>query len=309
MTTSDLDGQAGPAVRIGYLNQIGLLLVDEVTDHLTTRVPKSYVTYNPSHERASWVLIPAHDLVLPQWELRFADFVFNARAILDNLAWVAAHYGGVVLPEREEAGIYFPIVEDSSKWLATEKKPYFKSMNPVLVKRFHAAQPFMNDLPFPGVLSWLHDVNRHDKHRERLRLNPGVNVHRDLQVSVFLDGTDIEVQSPEWKLTGPNFGSDGKNGLATFSHDQPIRVETKPPILCLYSQNPFTRTQWEFSDLVWDIIFRVRRIHSLIYSGSTFEIDQVTSKLMAWRKTPDLHSDVEVAAELARVPPDENITI
>jgi hypothetical protein len=80
---------------------------------------------------------------LSSWSHRLADFLYNARSLLDNVMWAAVLNDPVrELTEREKTHVYFPIAESEEQWRSLAGQPLLQCMRIEYRERIESVQPF-----------------------------------------------------------------------------------------------------------------------------------------------------------------------
>lgn len=137
------------------------------------------ISSHVAEDRLSYIIEinPTSTLPLPEWSLQASSVVHHLRGALDNVAWRLATLVGS--PKRPW-DIYFPIVDDETKWPRV-KEVQLANVPDWAIEIIKSIQPFStNDLH----LAALGDLSNHDKHREL--------VHLDLPVRDMENLVDIK---------------------------------------------------------------------------------------------------------------------
>lgn len=97
--------------------------------------------------------------------LLVGEILSQLRSALDFVAWQIYLSGGGSRDEKRSNHVYFPIVEDASKF-AKAVKDKVPTAWPEAIQRLEAVQPFRQSGQNAVALPVLHGMNNPDKHRE-----------------------------------------------------------------------------------------------------------------------------------------------
>jgi hypothetical protein len=223
------------------------------------------------------------DRDLTRWALRLADFLFNARATLDNVFWLVTHDTPLATPTKEEEKkAYFPIAATDADWSSFAGRSLARKIRPPLLERLRVVQPFLRtDSPTSRGLQLLHKIHIQDKHRQPLALG----LHLDTKLPVMLTvgparpgPFECWQEWLDWKLPL-------RDGLAIkrVRLDVAIDPPIEPSPILAAPNVEFDGELYDLQDFMWDIQGGVLRVIDQVCIGTTLRADLWDASI-AWRR-------------------------
>lgn len=159
-----MDNLSDAATRISRAGRLWNELVDVIKPWLDSGGIVVQLHPDPDLAQDIWYIAKVSE---PEQsiEVLCADILGNLRSALDMIAWQIYLQGGGDSDSKAGKGIYFPIVEDSTKW-EKELKSKAPTAWPEAVDALLASQPFAQPEEARSALPVLHGMNNPDKHRQ-----------------------------------------------------------------------------------------------------------------------------------------------
>ena len=270
--------------RHDYLNESALSLLQGSAAEINAQkiVARAELDENQLTAVYSAVMPAAANTALRKWSLHFADFLFNARAALDNVMWLVAHDSPVTpLTDREENSLYFPIAGTKQQWTSFAGSPAAKKIRPLLLDRLEAVQPFRrpNRSGSQGLV-YMNGLHKADKHRIPL----GLDLMLDFQLPTLLDINPQDGRALRFEDQWLDFEKPVVNGakIMQIRADRPV---LPPPDLRLnlIPMANLDGERYDLQDLVWDVQSAVTRSIDAICFDFTIRADLFDADV-AWRR-------------------------
>lgn len=172
------------ATKCEHANDLALRLQEDLK--AWGRLPNDMLDYIVADDELSFDVWLSDSFPRPPvqgWSLLLGDVVHNLRAALDAMVW--QYVDAAALNESQQRGIYFPLCLTEEDW--RDKAPRtLRTVPDEIVERIRHEQPFLMKDPGQCVLNLIHDLDRHDKHRQMVGTRAVVTEAR-FDLEVFTD--------------------------------------------------------------------------------------------------------------------------
>jgi hypothetical protein len=217
--------------------------------------------------------------IMTKWAFRLGDYLFNARAILDHVMWVAAHDNPTEpLTPKDEKDLQFPICETEQQWKSFAGTAVAKKIRQPLLDRIRALQPFTRPgHPTSRGMMFMQRIHRYDKHRLPLKLS----LKLDMQMlPLFGAWAGSGTYEDEWL----EFDEPIRDGLPLlrrrFVNRQALPEDERLNVAAMAT---FEGEDYDLQDLIWDVTAALYRAIDGVSIGATLRAD-VYEGDVAWRR-------------------------
>jgi hypothetical protein len=222
-------------------------------------------------------------LDLDDWGFQVAHFLYDVRAILDNIMWLVVHDQPLgTLTVKQEKGVYLPLAREEARWNSFLGEAVAKVIRPTLMKRLEDVQPFNrpNDRAMSAfdILSKIHTSDKH-------RVPMSVELHLDaLMPPPLLYSKAKHADGEMWVQLG-NLDQPLADGmhLKTFRFVGPIQGEPRSIELWPVPMVRFQEGLYDLQEVMWDAQGALLRVLDTVCLGNTFRADLWDADI-AWRR-------------------------
>lgn len=217
--------------------------------------------------------------IMKKWKFRLGDYLFNARAILDHLMWVAAHDDPTSpIAAQDEKDLQFPICETEQQWKSFAGTATAKKIRKPLLDRIHALQPYQRlDHPTSRGMLFMQRIHRYDKHRLPLKLTLKLDMQMLPLFGAWAESGDYD---DEWL----EFDQAIRDGLPLLRRRFVNRtVQPADERLNVAAMANFEGQDYDLQDLIWDVTAALYRAIDGVSIGTTLRAD-VYERDVAWRR-------------------------